>query len=80
MRAIVIAVGADAYRQDNQSWLRRLLHPYRPRCKPGDKVMVAQHSGAVVHGPKDGELYRMVNDQDVFVRITEEAEKPLYPY
>lgn len=80
MRAQVLALGPDAWRSDQDTWLRRLLTPWRPRALPGDKVMVSKMAGAVLHGPKDGKLYRMVNDQDVFVRIVDEAEKPVYPH
>lgn len=34
------------------------------RPKPGDKVLFAKYSGAVVDG-KDGKKYRIVNDKDV---------------
>lgn len=80
MRAQVLALGPDAWRNDQDTWLRRLLTPWRPRALPGDKVMVSKMAGAVVHGTADGKLYRMVNDQDVFVKIVDEAEKPVYPH
>lgn len=76
MRVKVLELGDMAYRKDHQSWLMRLLTPYRPRCKPGDKIMVQDYSGAIVVGTLDGKQYRLVNDEDVFVVITEEAEKP----
>lgn len=76
MRARVVAVGEMAYRKDHQTWLTRLLTPYRPRCRPGDKIMIQKFSGAVCVGPLDGKQYRMVNDEDVFCRIAEEAVKP----
>jgi len=41
-----------------------------PRCKPGDVVFVSKMSGFVAQGPKDGQLYRMVNDRDVFALVT----------
>ncbi len=80
MRAQVLALGPDTWRNDQDTWLRRLMTPWRPRALPGDKVMVSRMAGAVLHGPKDGKLYRMVNDQDVFVKIVDEAEKPVYPH
>ena len=41
-----------------------------PRCKPGDVIYVARASGFVTKGPKDGKFYRVVNDRDVFTRVT----------
>lgn len=72
MRAIVIELGDQAWRNDDHSSLRRLMVPWRPRALPGDKVMVHKYSGAVVQGPLDGKAYRMVNDQDIFCRIVAE--------
>lgn len=40
------------------------------RCKAGDIVFVAKMSGFVAKGPKDGKMYRLVNDRDVFARVT----------
>lgn len=76
MRVQVLELGDMAYRKDHQSWLARLFTPYRPRCKPGDKIMVQDYSGAIVVGTLDGKQYRLVNDEDVFVKIVEEAVKP----
>jgi len=80
MRAIVIALGPDCWQRDTlPRWLYRLVPGlWRPRARPGDKVMVSKMAGAVVHGPLDGKVYRMVNDQDIFVRIMREAEKPVF--
>ena len=78
MRAVVVALGPDCWRNDNDTVAEREAKPWRPRALPGDKVMVSKFSGAVVHGPLDGKVYRMVNDQDIFVKIVAEAEKPLF--
>lgn len=40
------------------------------RCKPGDVVFIAKLSGFKARGPKDGKMYRLVNDRDVFALIT----------
>lgn len=40
------------------------------RCKVGDVVFVAKMSGFVAKGPKDGGMYRLVNDRDVFAQVT----------
>lgn len=44
------------------------------RCLPGDVVYVAKMSGFVTQGPKDGKAYRLVNDRDVFAKITYHGE------
>lgn len=80
MRVTVLELGDMAYRKDYQSWLGRLFTPFRPRCRPGDKIMVNDYSGAVVVGTLDGKQYRLVNDEDVFVQIVEEAVKPEFPH
>jgi co-chaperonin GroES (HSP10) len=48
----------------------------KPRCHPGDVVFIAKMSGFVAQGPKDGKMYRFVNDRDVFAKVTffEEGE------
>jgi co-chaperonin GroES (HSP10) len=80
MRAIVVELGDMAYRKDYQNWFLRLITPWRPRCKPGDKIMVQSYSGAIVVGTLDGKQYRLVNDEDVFVQIVAEAVKPEFPH
>lgn len=80
MRVRVIELGDMAYRKDFQSWPMRLITPWRPRCRPGHKMMVNDYSGAVCVGPLDGKQYRLVNDEDVFVQIAEEAVEPEYPH
>lgn len=62
-RAVVIAVGPHAW-YDEQS----------PRAVPGDKVLVAKYSGFMAKGPKDGKMYRLVNDRDIFCAIVDEGE------
>jgi co-chaperonin GroES (HSP10) len=80
MRAIVLALGSEAYRPEGANWIRRLFTPWRPRCLPGDKIMVQSYAGAIVVGPLDGKQYRLVNEEDVFVRIVEEAVPVEYPH
>lgn len=58
-RAIVIEIGPMAWRDE------------LPRAKFGDKVMVSKFAGALIVGPKDGEQYRIVNDNDIFASIEE---------
>ena len=40
------------------------------RCAPGDVIFVARMSGFIAIGPRDGKMYRLVNDRDVFTRVT----------
>jgi co-chaperonin GroES (HSP10) len=80
MRATVIAMGDECYQRDGQNFFARLFTPWRPRCLPGDRIMINKYSGAVVVSPLNGQQYRMVNDEDVFVRITQEAERPEYTH
>lgn len=43
-----------------------------PRAKVGDKVFISKFSGAITRGTKDGEVYRVVNDKDIYLQIVEE--------
>jgi co-chaperonin GroES (HSP10) len=61
-RAIVVAVGECAWDDEKV-----------PRAKPGDKVIVTKFAGYMAVGPKDGLQYRLVNDRDIFARMTEEV-------
>jgi co-chaperonin GroES (HSP10) len=57
MRGVVIAVGENCW-------------PDEPaRAHPGDKVLISKFSGVIVHGTADGELYRVCNDNDIFLAI-----------
>jgi co-chaperonin GroES (HSP10) len=59
-RAVVVEIGPHCW-------------PNEPaRAKPGDRVMIAGFTGQALKGPADGELYRMVNDLDIFAKITHE--------
>lgn len=60
-RAVVIEVGPSAWHDEPA-----------PRAKPGDKVLVTKFAGFMAKGPLDGELYRLVNDRDLFCAITDE--------
>jgi co-chaperonin GroES (HSP10) len=61
-RAIVVAVGSEAWKDEDA-----------PRAKVGDKVMITRFAGAMLTGPLDEEIYRMVNDRDIYARITADA-------
>lgn len=60
-QAVVIAIGPEAWKEEAH-----------PRARPGDKVMISKHAGTIVPGG-DGKQYRVVNANDLFLRI-EEAE------
>lgn len=62
-RAVVVAVGNDAWSDEAE-----------PRALPGDKVLVTKFAGMMAVGPADGMQYRLVNDRDIFCRITGEGE------
>ena len=61
-RAVVIEMGPHCYPDEPK------------RCQPGDKVLVSRMAGYIAVGPADGKKYLMVNDRDVFARITKEKE------
>jgi len=60
-RAVVLAIGDSAWEDES-----------KPRAKIGDRVLVAKFAGAMAIGPLDGQKYRMVNDRDIFAKITGE--------
>lgn len=60
-RAIVVAIGPSAWHDEPV-----------PRAKVGDKVLVTKYAGFMAKGPADGEMYRLVNDRDIFCAITHE--------
>ena len=62
-RAVVIAVGPSAWHDE----------PF-PRASVGEKVLITKFAGFIAKGPKDGELYRLVNDRDIFCAITDEGD------
>lgn len=60
-RAVVVAIGPACW-------------PNEPaRAVPGDKVLISRLAGYMAVGPADGKRYRLVNDQDVFAKITFEG-------
>lgn len=61
-RATVIEIGPTCWHDEP-----------RPRCKVGDKVLVSNFAGKIVHGTLDGEIYRLVNDRDIYATIEEKS-------
>lgn len=67
-RAEVIAVGGSAW-EDEALLFCGFPVWRRPRARVGDRVIVTKMAGYIAKGPRDGKLYRMVNDRDIFCRI-----------
>lgn len=61
-RAVVVAIGPEAWREERD-----------PRARPGDRVLIARFAGYAFVGVADKKMYRMVNDNDIFARITHEG-------
>jgi len=62
-RAVVVAVGPSA-------WMDETC----PRAAVGDRVLVTKFAGFMAKGD-DGEMYRLVNDRDIFCGITSEESQ-----
>lgn len=45
------------------------------RAVIGDKVFLANFSGTLITGPRNGVTYRMVNDRDVYCRFEEKINE-----
>lgn len=61
-RAIVVEVGPACW-------------PDEPaRAQPGDKVLISKMSGYMAIGTADGKRYRLINDRDIFAKITKESD------
>lgn len=55
---VVIAIAEHAYFDE------------KPRCKVGDRVIMAKYAGMVREG-NDGETYRLIKDNDVLAILAE---------
>lgn len=62
-RATIVEVGAACWPDEP------------PRAWPGDKVLISKMAGYMAVGPADGERYALVNDRDIFARITAQGEQ-----
>ena len=56
-KAVVMAIGPLAWAQEPS-----------PRCKVGDHIQFARWAGHQVPG-MDGQIYRAVNDNDIFLKL-----------
>lgn len=57
-RAIVVDVGPHAWNDEPT-----------PRAAPGDKVLISRFAGYLTRGTADDQLYRIINDRDIFAAI-----------
>jgi co-chaperonin GroES (HSP10) len=65
----VVSVGPTAFRAfDGQD------PNWRPWCKPGDRVIFTRYSGKRVEDPVTKEKFFVVNDEDIQVVVTGEAD------
>lgn len=64
-KATIVEVGESAWHNEPN-----------PRAYVGDKILFSKWAGYQAVGPNDGEIYRVVNDSDIFMKITaEKAEE-----
>lgn len=61
-RAIVVEVGPLAWEDEKV-----------PRAKPGDKVLITRFAGNMHTGTRDGKIYRLINDRDIYCQIEVET-------
>jgi len=61
-RAIVVEIGPNAWKGEP------------PRVAVGEKVMISKFAGVNAQGPLDKQLYRVVNDNDIFMRIEDKEQ------
>lgn len=57
-RAVVVEIGPAAWPHETA------------RAAVGDRVLIAKFSGHAFKGPADGQMYRIINDEDIFAKIT----------
>lgn len=63
VKGTLIATGGNAFRDAEASG-------YCKAPEPGERVLIAKYGGVVVKG-KDGEEYRLLNDEDIVARLEE---------
>lgn len=56
----VVAIGPDAWVAFNSE---------RPWAQVGDRVVFSKYGGLVLKDPDDGEVYRLLNDDDIYCTI-----------
>jgi len=68
-QALVIEVGPMAWYEERFRFLGIPLWRV-PRAKPGDKVMISKYAGMMTVSPVTKKQYRVVNANDIFLKIT----------
>lgn len=63
IRATIIAIGENAW-EEASSRSSGFSAP-----KVGDRVIIQKYGGIDLEGPKDGKMYRLLNDQDILGRL-----------
>lgn len=63
IRATVVAVGENAWEEASSR------SPGFVAPKAGDRVIIQKYGGIDLEGPKDGKMYRLLNDQDILGRL-----------
>ena len=63
-KAVIVEVGSLAWKGEPRPW-----------AEVGDRIIFSKWAGYSAIGTLDGEEYRVVNDSDIFMKITHE-EKP----
>lgn len=73
-RVQVLAVGPAAWQDEYviRGWWIFRWKQHTPRAKVGDVVLVSKFSGYMASGA-DKQLYRMVNDRDIFCGMDDKA-------
>lgn len=59
----VMAIGPNAFKDFGDG---------KPWCKTGDKVMLAKYSGVDQMDPASKDIFRIINDEDVFAVVKED--------
>ena len=79
----LVSVGPDAWSHTTKMTYRLIDGDYKlvekvvtgysePFANPGDRVAFAKYGGLQVEGA-DGELYRILNDEDITARVSDEV-------
>lgn len=64
--AYIVDIGPSAFKAFDDG---------RPWCKVGDCVLISKYSGTLVDAVEEGQIYRMINDQDIQAIFPEDGDK-----
>ena len=62
-RAIMVEKGPLAWKDEGLD-----------RALPGEKVLISRYAGYLARGVKDGKIYRVVNENDIFCGIEDDSK------